>query len=361
LISTKIVAIFVAAFLTGCSNSGEDLSKPIVAPSAAREAPPARNYIEHGPPDGPDLKIQSDKTSPEQEKVSALPRTPTTGGVTIEALSGYKTKAEYFVINSVNYPQAVVAVTLPLGYKKHPRKKYPLVIAFGGAGECSKPPRQGALAWMHYYKTDEAVQALQQNHLDARDFRGLVSEAHLKSFNKRLKQNPYEGIILACPYSPPLALGRGLELPEYEAYIISELIPALKKHYRVDAGRIGVDGVSMGGARSMYYGFKYPEVFASIGSVQGAFGPFMEVYEEMARGNRDVLKKRSIQLVTSDKDVLAPSVDRMHRMLVANGIPHKYNVLTGPHDYIFNQGPGSIALLMFHNEALKAAAVGPTK
>lgn len=111
----------------------------------------------------------------------------------------------------------------------------------------------------------------------------------------------------------------------------------------------------------MYYGFKYPNVFASVGSVQGAFGPFMEVYEEMARANCDLLKKRSIQLVTSDKDVLAPSVDRMHRMLVTNGIPHKYNVLTGPHDYIFNQGPGSIALLMFHNEALKATTVGPTK
>jgi len=189
----------------------------------------------------------------------------------------------------------------------------------------------------------------------------LVSEAHLKAFNRRLKLQPYDGIILACPYSPPLPFGGGREFPEYEAYIIEELIPMLKKRYRVDAGRIGVDGVSMGGARSMYYGFKYPEIFASIGSVQGAFGPFLENYAELVGSKGDILKKRSIQLVTSDKDPLAPSVEKMHRLLLSKGIAHRFHVLTGPHDYIFNQGPGSIALLVFHNEALKAGAVGPVK
>jgi predicted esterase len=307
------------------------------------------------------MKIESDKTRQGLNKVGSLPRTPPTNEPTIEKLTGYKTQGEYITINSVNFPDSVVAVTLPLGYEKQPEKKYPLVIAFGGAGECAKPPRQGALAWMLYYKTDEAVQALESNHLAPRDFRGLVSAAHLNAFNRRLKQRPYDGLILACPYSPPLPFGSGRELPEYEAYIIDELIPALKKRYRVDEGRIGVDGVSMGGARSMYYGFKYPEVFASIGSLQGAFGPFLDVYAELVRAKRDTLKKRSIQLITSDKDPLAPSVDRLHKLLISKGIPHKYQVLTGPHDYIFNQGPGSIALLVFHNEALKTGSVGPVK
>ncbi|MBI4961826.1 MAG: hypothetical protein HY913_00980 [Desulfomonile tiedjei] len=356
-----IAAILVAAVAFGCSSSGDDSSKPVLTPSVSRETPPAGPYHEEKGLTRAGLKIQSDKTGPEKDGITSLPRPPAAGGVSVEKLTGYKTQGDSVTIKSASFPDAVVAVTLPLGYEKHPNKRYPLVIAFGGAGECVKPPKQGALAWMHYYKTDEAVRALQNNHLDAKDFRGLVSEAHLKSFNARLKRRPYDGLILACPYSPPLALGSALEFPEYEAYIMDELIPELKKRYRVDPDRIGVDGVSMGGARSMYYGLKYPEVFASIGSVQGAFGPFLDVYRDLVRAKADLLKKRSIQLVTSDKDPLAPSVEKMHKLLMSNGIAHRYHVLTGPHDYIFNQGPGSLALLVFHNEALKPAKAGPIR
>jgi enterochelin esterase-like enzyme len=138
-----------------------------------------------------------------------------------------------------------------------------------------------------------------------------------------------------------------------------DLIPALKKHYRVAHGRLGVDGVSMGGSRSMYYGFKYPDVFSSIGAVQGAVGPYLNLYRNLINRNRDKLKKCSIQLVTSDGDYLAASVKKMHQFLRAKKIRHTYYMLTGPHDYIFNQGPGSVALLVFHNEALNRKRSGP--
>ena len=111
----------------------------------------------------------------------------------------------------------------------------------------------------------------------------------------------------------------------------------------------------------MYFGLKYPNVFKSIGSIQGAFGPFFPVYEQLIRSNHDILKKRAIQLITSDGDYLHRSVERMHRLLLREGIPHLYYVLTGPHDYIFNQGPGSVALLVFHNEALNGTRGGPVK
>jgi hypothetical protein len=68
-----------------------------------------------------------------------------------------------------------VAVSLPLDYEKHTARKYPLVIAFGGAGECARSPKDGALAWLHYYKTDEAVRALANNRLTPEDFRRLIT------------------------------------------------------------------------------------------------------------------------------------------------------------------------------------------
>ena len=285
--------------------------------------------------------------------VASLPSQKPAGEVLIEKLSGYKTPAEYFTIPSRKHPQGVVAVSLPLDYEKHTTRKYPLVIAFGGAGECARSPRDGALAWLYYYKTDEAIRALANNRLTPDDFRRLITPPHLNDFNRRLKDRPYRGIILACPSSPLLSPQVGLEYPEYEEYIMDELIPALKSRYRVADDRVGIDGVSMGGARAMYYGFKYPEVFSSIGSVQGAFGPYFDVYRHFVERHSETLKKRSIQLVTSDRDPMAPSVERMHQLLVGNSIPHLYLKLTGPHDYIFNQGPGALELLVFHDHALR--------
>ncbi|MEJ2718252.1 MAG: alpha/beta hydrolase-fold protein [Deltaproteobacteria bacterium] len=278
-----------------------------------------------------------------------------------EELSGYEIPVEYLIIPSGTFAQAMVSVSLPVDYEKHPEKKYPLVLAFGGAGECMRPPRQGALAWVKYYKADEAVRALEDNLLNQDDFRGLVTPAQLHKFNEGLEHHPYGGVILACPYSPPLSVAERLDLPAYETFIMKELIPELKKRYRIAPQGVGVDGVSMGGARSMYYGFKYPEVFSSIGSVQGAFAPFMRVYEHLVKRNREALKDRAIQLITSDGDSMARSVEKMHRMLRANGIPHVYLTLTGPHDYIFNQGPGSLAVLLFHNQALRFRASGPVR
>lgn len=285
--------------------------------------------------------------------VASLPSQKPAGEVLIEKLSGYKTPAEYFTIPSRKHPQGVVAVSLPLDYEKHTTRKYPLVIAFGGAGECARSPREGALAWLYYYKTDEAVRALANNRLTPDDFRRLITPPHLNDLNRRLKDRPYGGIILACPSSPLLSPQVGLEFPEYEEYIMDELVPALKSRYRVADARVGIDGVSMGGARAMYYGFKYPEVFSSIGSVQGAFGPYFDVYRHFVERHSETLKKRSIQLVTSDRDPMAPSVERMHQLLVDKSIPHRYLKLTGPHDYIFNQGPGALELLVFHDHALR--------
>jgi iron(III)-salmochelin esterase len=297
-------------------------------------------------------KSGSRKSDP-ANSVASLPSQKPAGEVVIEKLPGYRTPAEYFTIPSRKHPQGVVAVSLPLDYEKHTTRKYPLVIAFGGAGECARSPRDGALAWLYYYKTDEAVRALAKNRLTPDDFRRLITPPHLNDFNRKLKNRPYGGIILACPSSPLLSPQVGLEYPEYEEYIMDELVPALKRRYRVADARVGVDGVSMGGARSMYYGFKYPEVFSSIGSLQGAFGPYFDVYRHFVERHSETLKKRSIQLVTSDRDPMAPSVERMHKLLVDNSVPHLYLKLTGPHDYIFNQGPGALELLVFHDYALR--------
>jgi iron(III)-salmochelin esterase len=370
-----LLALLTACALVACTTSGEEGStSKAPEPKAAtgvrgdgiqhgadrsavsRSSDTLRGPTRHAPLTGGSAKAgeQDGSRKPVSQKPVAplLPQKPA-GEVVVEKLSGYKTSAEYFTIPSRKYPEGVVVVSLPLDYEKHLTRKYPLVIAFGGAGECARTPRDGALAWLYYYKTDEAVRALKNNRVTPNDFRGLVTPPHLNDFNKKLKAHPYGGIILACPSSPLLSPLVGLEYPDYEEYVMNELIPALKKRYRVADARVGVDGVSMGGARSMYYGVKYPEVFASIGSIQGAFGPYFDIYRHFVGRHSEILKKRSIQLVTSDHDPMAPSVERMHHLLVEHSIRHRYLKLPGPHDYIFNQGPGALELLVFHDRALR--------
>jgi len=323
----RIVLCVAALLAFGAGCSGEREEPPVQGTDEALE----RGEVpQHGAPPG-----------------EAPPEPPPARRETRSRLSGYATPAEILRLDSPRYPEGVVVVALPLDYYDRPDKFYPLVIAFGGAGECARPPEQGALAWMGYYKADEAVKALEDNRLEREDFRELVSEEELRGFNEKLRSHPYEGVILACPSSPLLSRDLPLDSPDYEAFLMEEALPALTSLYRVDPGRVGVDGVSMGGARSMYYGLKHPQVFMRTGAVQGAFSP-RSLYEDLVRKNRDALLERRIQIVTSDGDSLRGSSLWMHGLLEKHGIPHRFLILTGPHDYVFNQGPGSLALLLFH-------------
>ncbi|MGB8510664.1 MAG: alpha/beta hydrolase family protein [Pyrinomonadaceae bacterium] len=60
---------------------------------------------------------------------------------------------------------------------------------------------------------------------------------------------------------------------KYETYILQELIPDVERRFRTlnnRAGR-GIAGFSMGGYGAVKFGLKYPEMFAFVGSMSGAF------------------------------------------------------------------------------------------
>ncbi|MGH9960456.1 MAG: alpha/beta hydrolase, partial [Pyrinomonadaceae bacterium] len=61
---------------------------------------------------------------------------------------------------------------------------------------------------------------------------------------------------------------------KYESYILKELMPQVEGRFRVSQERAGraVAGLSMGGYGAVKFGLKYPETFALVGSMSGAFG-----------------------------------------------------------------------------------------
>lgn len=346
-----LLLVFGPLACVGCSDISPkkaSLSEPITATESGK-----KGRVTQSDPSESEKELYIQGSKEKQDVMDIKPA--------IEKVGNYLTPTEYFSIPSRHFSDSICAVSLPQDYSNDPARKYPLVVAFGGAGECMRSPRQGALAWVHYYRADEAASALSSQNLKSSDFRGLVNKDQLEKFNHTLQVSPYKGVILVCPYSPALGLQPGLEFPEYEKYIVDELIPALCKHYRIDQSRIGVDGVSMGGARSMYYGLKYPQVFKRIGSVQAAVGPFMETYRLLINSNHDQISKCTIQIVSSDGDIFLKSVDTFSSMLNSLRLPHSLLILTGPHDYIFNQGPGSLALLAFHGLPTPKTAQGPVR
>lgn len=278
---------------------------------------------------------------------------PGRASLEVRRLEGFELEAELVTLSGRGGDRHAAVVMLPADYRRRPLARYPLLVAFGGAGESAREPEEGARAWVDFYDADEAALALRRGRLDADDFRGLASAATVEAFNDRLERRGYRGLIVLCPWAPLLSADTPIDDPDYERSVMDELVPAVVERYRVEPDAIGVDGVSMGGARAMYFGLKHAGRFRTIGAIQGAFGRHLALYERLIEQHRGVLERRSIQLVTSDGDGLRPAVRAMSALLEQQGIEHRFRLLEGPHDYIFNRGPGSIAMLLFHDGALR--------
>ncbi|MCX7882031.1 MAG: alpha/beta hydrolase-fold protein [Brevinematales bacterium] len=73
---------------------------------------------------------------------------------------------------------------------------------------------------------------------------------------------------------------------KYLEFVVGELIPYIKSHYRVLSGDMAVAGSSFGAGVSLYLGFSKPEVFRAIGAF--SFGNYR--VDDVNRGIRRVLQ-----------------------------------------------------------------------
>lgn len=73
---------------------------------------------------------------------------------------------------------------------------------------------------------------------------------------------------------------------KYESYILQELIPDVQKRYRTIEARYGrgIAGLSMGGYGAFKFGLKYPDRFAFVGSLSGAFAATNYTENETGKG-----------------------------------------------------------------------------
>ena len=100
-----------------------------------------------------------------------------------------------------------------------------------------------------------------------------LTDQRLGELNQTLAARPFRGLCLVCPVTPnPFRLAPAERtLDRYAAWLIDVLLPAVRS--RAPLGRrVGIDGCSLGGYVAIEVFLRKSSEFATVGSVQGAWG-----------------------------------------------------------------------------------------
>lgn len=251
-----------------------------------------------------------------------------------------------------------VVVVIP---ERDPGEKFPLLVAFHGRGETLKGPERGARGWVDDYLLGHAARRLAHPPLTADDFENFVDERRLNELNHALAEHPYRGLIVACPYLPDMLSGDSpfSQAPPLAKFVVETLLPKLYAETPAlgTPATTGIDGVSLGGRAALSVGLLRPEAFGAVASLQAALEP--DNANELASHALLALAKNSklhLRLLTSTQDYYFGTLSTIHAGLTHAKVPHDWLVVSGPHDYAFNRGPGALEMLSYHDRVLRGFA-----
>lgn len=252
-----------------------------------------------------------------------------------------------------------VVVVLP---DRLPNERFPVLIALHGRGEAMKGPIRGARGWVDDYALGRAIRRLSMPPLELRDFEGLTDRKRLDLINVELHSQPYQGLVVLCPYTPDVLAGeRPFEraLP-YARFLVETLLPRARRELPViDApSATGIDGVSLGGRLALLSGLYQPAVFGAVATLQAAFDSSdASRLAALAASAKKTNPNLKFRLLTSDEDYFYNANRAISAAFTQARVPHDFLVVVGPHDYVFNRGPGAIEMLLFHDRALRAGSL----
>ena len=241
------------------------------------------------------------------------------------------------------------------------KARFPVLVAFHGRGESLKGSREGARGWLDDYQLGRATARLEAPPLTRDDFEGYVSEDRLTAINTSLERDPYQGLIVVCPFLPDVLKGDEAfdTTPALASFVVDALLPRVfaKLPAIGEASATGIDGVSLGARAALLIGLSRPEAFGSVAGLQpavdrGEIGRFVE----LARSARTHNPGLALRLLTSDEDYFLAVTKKLSSALAAQGIEHDFASVKGTHSYRFNRGPGAYEMLLFHDRVLRGKA-----
>ncbi|MEJ7729404.1 MAG: alpha/beta hydrolase-fold protein [Polyangiaceae bacterium] len=234
----------------------------------------------------------------------------------------------------------------------------PVLIALHGRGESGRGLDVGARGWRDDYGLELVHRRLRQPPLAARDVGELITDERLARINASLAAHAYRGLAVACPYTPDLPDRTIPGAAGFARFLLDGLLPRVRAEAGagLDRAATGIDGVSMGGRLALFVGLANPQVFGAVGALQPALRiDEAEIVAMHARAAMTVAPI-ALRLVSSDEDPFLPAVRALAARLKADGVPHELVVTPGPHDYIWNRGPGAAEMLVWHDRVLRGLA-----
>lgn len=230
--------------------------------------------------------------------------------------------------------------------------RFPVLVALHGRGEAVKGPERGALGWPNDYALTRALERVCAPPLVAADFEGLVTDEHLAEMNAQLAANPWRGLVVVCPYLPDLDLRKDTDVTDYGRFVVEVILPRVVKEMPVTQAT-GIDGVSLGGAVALRAGLAFPQAFNAVAALQPAIDDArVSDLVELARAARAKRPDLALRITTSKDDYYRDVTRSLSNAWNAAKVAHDFSELPGPHDYVFNRGPGAYEMLLWHARVL---------
>lgn len=229
----------------------------------------------------------------------------------------------------------------------------PVLIALHGRGEAGRGLAAGARGWRDDYELDRAQARCKSPPLTKKDFHGFVDAERLSQLNASLAAQPYRGLNVACPYSPALSDRSVAGAAPFGRFLTEVLLPRVRREVSATSTRdaTGIDGVSMGGRLALLVGLSNPKVFGAVGALQPAISSAEAgMLADMAASAEP---RPRLRLVSSEGDPFLDAVRVLSEALAARDVAHSLVVTPGPHDYVWNKGPGSYEMLLWHERVLR--------
>jgi len=197
---------------------------------------------------------------------------------------------------------------------------------------------------------------------------GGESEAQLAGFVDAINEFTQSGAIPPAIWSMPGA-GRSFYMnyrdgsADWESILMEEYLPHLLATHNIDADRIYIMGISMGGMGGLRLAFKYPDRFAGVAVLEPAIEATLrwkdlnpldsfyraDQYEEkfgspvdaayweanhpiaIAAANPDRLRGLAIYFECGDEDILNlyRGAEYLHRVLFDSGVRHEFRLVRG--------------------------------
>lgn len=229
------------------------------------------------------------------------------------------------------------------------------LILLHGLGETARV-ELGLKAWSHLYGLADAHQRLSAPPVERNAKLDYFPPPRLSALNQSLKRRPYQPIVLICPVTPRPAGGasRKQGFDAYARWLVEHLLPAVEQRHPGCSALVGLDGCSMGGYVATEVLLRQPTAFTTFGVVQCAIGEWRVpgYVRDLARIHAQ-RPQLSIHLQTSTRDPFKSATVLLAQGLERAKVPHRLEVLPGPHDQPWLREVGTLMMLRWHDLRLR--------